>query len=825
MRPLKLELCAFGPYAKRQEICLETFGTNGLFLITGPTGSGKTTLFDAISYALYGEASGQYRKTDMLRTEGVGVEADTFVRFTFSYRGETYTIFRAPKKKRASGKSDVPEKVELHYGDTVITKTKQANQKIEEIIGLDRDQFAQIAMIAQGDFRKLLMSSSTERMPLLRKIFRTEKYNALKKRLNEMEAAAGKIKNEEMRIFNAQKQRIRLAQEDAELQTWIEQQALPEELIAFVGKQAKEDAEQLAALGDEQKLWEQKQRDAEAALQEAERLAGYRKALEALEVQIRAQEAAKEAAAQALAQAEERSAESETCRKHANQLEALLPQYDEWERLVLACTALQKEEAGWQETWQAAQDKAQQLGQQLEADKAALSRLSDVGEKKTRLEAERENRQNRQNALDSLAMAAAQWQEAGTALEEAKKAHTAVQKQLASLEEQQQRAQETYDALEQQQKQLSNADTVGLTLQNRRETLERRKHAVLDVQQKQKVYAEKVQAFTKAQAALDSARKTCADKESALQQAKDALQAAQEEREALRECGEQLLALQQEQKTLAQHITALSEMADELAAWREQCRAVETAQAAFLEAQTAYETAQKAYDHANANFLSNQAGILAFHLKPGCKCPVCGSLEHPEPAALPDTSVTREEVETLREVMQEAGRGYEAESRNAGNVRTSADVRREALARKTEQELHCAPEDAAEPLHNAHTEAEQCRAALAAQEQALLAKQQRAAALDKQIQTTKSKLDTLEQAVNAAKEAVHEAGMSVRAHETSRDEAQKYTQQAAAELFAPLPAWEEIPSCCEREIRDYDAQIAQTDAEIAASLAKLPQVD
>ena len=153
MRPLRLSLSAFGPYAGTVMIDLEQLGTQGLYLITGDTGTGKTTIFDAITYALYGEPSGENREPSMFRSTYAKPETPTEVKLVFSYGGKTYTVRRNPEYERPSKRGDgiVKQKsdAELYLPDgRVVTKTREVTQEIIRIVGLDRDQFAQIAMIA-----------------------------------------------------------------------------------------------------------------------------------------------------------------------------------------------------------------------------------------------------------------------------------------------------------------------------------------------------------------------------------------------------------------------------------------------------------------------------------------------------------------------------------------------------------------------------------------------------------------------------------------------------------------------------------------------------
>ena len=194
MRPTRLIISAFGPYAGRTEINLEELGNNGLYLITGDTGAGKTTIFDAITFALYGEPSGDNRDASMLRSKYASPETVTEVRMYFTYDDKKYYIKRNPEYKRPSKRGDglTTEKAnaELHYLDDndddirpPVTKTKEVNSAVTEIVKVDRNQFSQIAMIAQGDFRKLLFASTDERKKIFQKIFGTQIYSILQDKL------------------------------------------------------------------------------------------------------------------------------------------------------------------------------------------------------------------------------------------------------------------------------------------------------------------------------------------------------------------------------------------------------------------------------------------------------------------------------------------------------------------------------------------------------------------------------------------------------------------------------------------------------------------
>lgn len=197
MRPIKLKISAFGPYAGITEIDMTRLGNKGLYLITGDTGAGKTTIFDAICFALYGSASGDIRENSMLRSKYADPETPTEVELEFANKGRIFHIKRNPEymrpAKRGNGETKQNASAELIMPDgTVITKEKAVTEKIREIIGVDRNQFSQIAMIAQGDFLKLLLAETKDRQKIFREIFKTGYYQILQDKLKEEAAALSK---------------------------------------------------------------------------------------------------------------------------------------------------------------------------------------------------------------------------------------------------------------------------------------------------------------------------------------------------------------------------------------------------------------------------------------------------------------------------------------------------------------------------------------------------------------------------------------------------------------------------------------------------------
>ena len=187
MKPLKIKISAFGPYKNCIDIDFEMLGESGIFLITGDTGAGKTTIFDSISFALFGEVSGSNRPVPSVRSDFADNDTETFVELEFTHKNKKYKIRRNPAyertKKRGEGTTKTSADASLEYDDKVISGTKNVDIKIEEILGINSKQFKQISMLAQGEFLKILFAESKDRTEIFRRIFDTDIYNQIARRL------------------------------------------------------------------------------------------------------------------------------------------------------------------------------------------------------------------------------------------------------------------------------------------------------------------------------------------------------------------------------------------------------------------------------------------------------------------------------------------------------------------------------------------------------------------------------------------------------------------------------------------------------------------
>lgn len=273
MRPLNLTISAFGPYKDETFIDFTKLGEKGMYLITGDTGAGKTTIFDAICFALYGEPSGSSRDPRMFRCKYSDAKVPTYVELLFSYHGKEYRIRRNPEYERPAlrGGGTTTQKadalLELPDGREAVTKTSEVTKEVEKIIGLSKDQFTQIAMIAQGDFMKLLLSDTTERSKIFRQIFMTGRYQRLQEILKKEANKAEDDYKLKLAIATDNIAHIQVRSEDQEEQKRFLECSKADEIEAFIDDIDKEDKEDL-------KLFSKKESELRKSLEDLNRSIG-----------------------------------------------------------------------------------------------------------------------------------------------------------------------------------------------------------------------------------------------------------------------------------------------------------------------------------------------------------------------------------------------------------------------------------------------------------------------------------------------------------------------------------------------------------------------
>ena len=337
MRPLKLTLSAFGPYAGKTDFDFDKLGTGGLYLITGDTGAGKTTIFDAITYALYGDPSGNNREVSMFRSKYADLETPTFVKLTFKYKDNEYVVKRNPEYERASQRGSGVTKqtagVELTLPDgKVLTKTKEVDTAIKNIMGIDKNQFCQIAMIAQGDFLKLLLAPTKERIEIFRHIFKTKLYSDLQ---NKLRQEASSLDNNCLQIRQSITQYIAGINCDESSLHCVQvskakNNELPiDECISLLENLLAEDSQSEEKTADEISSIEKQADKIKLNIQQGESISRAKVLLEQTQALLERLSSEKITLAAALDDENKRSVEIEKLTKDSATISAQLPEYDE----------------------------------------------------------------------------------------------------------------------------------------------------------------------------------------------------------------------------------------------------------------------------------------------------------------------------------------------------------------------------------------------------------------------------------------------------------------------------------------------------------------
>ena len=394
MRPLKLTLSAFGPYAGKTDFDFDKLGTGGLYLITGDTGAGKTTIFDAITYALYGDPSGNNREVSMFRSKYADLETPTFVKLTFKYKDNEYVVKRNPEYERASQRGSGVTKqtagVELTLPDKkVLTKTKEVDTAIKNIMGIDKNQFCQIAMIAQGDFLKLLLAPTKERIEIFRHIFKTKLYSDLQ---NKLKQEASSLDNNCLQIRQSITQYIAGINCDESSLHCVQvskakNNELPiDECISLLENLLAEDSQSEEKTADEISNIEKQADKIKLNIQQGESISRAKVLLEQTQALLEKLSSEKITLAAALDDENKRSVEIEKLTKDSATISAQLPEYDE---LSQKQTALAKNISLIEQnnlTLNKAKTDIDTLKSQIESLNAEAKTLEKCGEQKIILE-------------------------------------------------------------------------------------------------------------------------------------------------------------------------------------------------------------------------------------------------------------------------------------------------------------------------------------------------------------------------------------------------------------------------------------------------------
>ena len=417
MRPLKLTMAGFGPYAGVEVVDFESLGTSGLYLITGDTGAGKTTIFDAITFALFGQACNKRREPDMLRSKYARETDLTYVELTFAYDSKTYTVRRNPEYKYVRVlKNGTSKPTKDSVGATltmpdgsIVTKKTEVNNAIRDIIHLTREQFAQVAMISQGEFRELLEAGTEKRQAIFRDIFNTQFYETLQEQLKRR---TNDLRSQQEQATASIRQYIEgiVCDEDSPLSPAVRKAAAGEmptaEVMALFEEILSEDRQKQAAQTEAMTAVEQKMEALTALLTQAQAYQNAKTSLAAKESQAETQADTLQQAQTALETAQAAAPEMDALTARIAEIEVLLPAYDELN--VIADTLAKKQNAlvQSQRCTQAALKEKSDLSAALLDLKTEQKSLENAGADREKHTAQRENlvalRKNFQTLLTDL---------------------------------------------------------------------------------------------------------------------------------------------------------------------------------------------------------------------------------------------------------------------------------------------------------------------------------------------------------------------------------------------------------------------------------------
>ncbi|MCI5949784.1 MAG: SMC family ATPase [Coriobacteriaceae bacterium] len=634
MRPIKLTMSAFGSYSGEVVVDFASLGSTGLYLVCGDTGAGKTTIFDAVSFALFGSPSGQDRTARSLRSDFASAVTPTFVELEFEHRGQRYTIRRNPEyerpKLRGDGLTTQTADAELRMPEAApITGTRDVDAAILELIGIDRSQFSQIVMIAQGDFRRLLSAGTKERAAILRKLFGTAPYDefqkALKRRRDKLEDDSKTVRNRLLTLapMISISDEAEVAEEgeeagDAATSTRRERRdALgaseapdAEDMLALIAEQDTADEAILGALAGEASAAAARVETLTTLL---ERAGQVRAAKASLEETVSKLAIARESVEAAKAELDECSKTEPRRKELSDSVTVLSRELESYAKLGRAREEVREAAQGVRDAEGDLQEAAGNLGamrsELVEARKKAAD-LSQAPMELAEAKAAQETAAQSVRDAEEAVAGCAELARRKNALVELKKGAEQAEKHRSSLDETARAAVAALSELRSREASFSDASGAAARARALAEDLERR---------------------------VDQARKDYRD-----------LQAR--ERAA---------------------------QADE--------RALAKAQDEYCAAREALESARGAYSRVQRAFMDAQAGILARDLVNGAPCPVCGSIEHPNPAVLADEAPAEEDVKNAEAVFNAASDAANARSNVASAARQKADGSAAELARLQEQ--------------------------------------------------------------------------------------------------------------------------------------------
>ena len=670
MRPVTLEMSAFGPYAGKEIINFDRLGTEGLYLITGDTGAGKTTVFDAIRFALYGVASGENREKSMLRSQYALPETKTYVELVFSCNGKNYTITRNPAyerpKKHGEGTTSEPAHVLLKCPDRApMTKERDVTDYITRLLGIDKDQFARICMIAQGDFLKLLLADTQDRKKILRNVFHTENYQKLQERLK---AETSRARTEYEKLSHSCRSDIESVDPSCseELGTIWKEEVLTEkkkyeEILILIGAILEQDRQALEDSGKTKSELTEKRDALIKQIEAAEQIEKKEETLRDLSSKLEEEKAKGQLLKDALQKAKGREPEAEKYSQQAAIEESHLPDYDHLasEKQALSDSTGRHQKMAKEQT--AKTEEKESLNNKLTGQMEELAGLEKVGEQLVGAREEAKRIEDRLAQADKL-------------LGRIRDAEEADRKALQSRVDENHQQQEISQYQEQTEKlrqELTGLEGADLKLiakkQEHKDTaarLDELKNFKTELQREETLRKKAEELQKQVQSTGEQIR----EHNEEIRHLKEEIRARQNAEADLVSAQNSLIRLKDRAgllKELQKNETSLKEENDKLAQLEEEKKE---------KAQTASRSSRKAEDLYQL-FLAGQAGILADRLRPDEPCPVCGSTHHPAPCKPMENTPTQEQVDNANKqrdqdqnVFTEIFSAYAAQKRTVQNL-------------------------------------------------------------------------------------------------------------------------------------------------------------
>ena len=657
MKPVSLTISAFGPYAGEQTIDFERLGSQGLFLITGDTGAGKTTIFDAITFALYGEASGDVRKADMFRSKYAKDDVKTFVRLTFEYANKRYTVERNPEymrpKGRGTGMTTEKANAALEYPDDrePVTKSREVTCAITELIGLDCRQFTQIAMIAQGDFQKVLFANTEERGKIFRQIFGTDIYRVLQDKLKDAVKKQWKEYDELRRSINQYMEGIVCESDSldeegtriAEKINLLKKEKFDgriEEGISLLEELCKAEKSALECLQKKKEALDQQIKNMDELSGKVRENADRRRLLEEKQQKLKDLEAL---LVQAKADMDRAGEETECCEKLGRTIEEYKQKLVLFEKIQEIGLSQEKKHQDMEEKVQKKRQDEQrrtELEGKLQQEKETLKSYEGITAEIQRIEHEMRLITEKMDTLKNQ-------RDRSRALEE----HISDQKEKLDLKKKTENS-----LLEQRQllkeEQEQNKDAAGQEIAYEKEVKEIR---------------QKIQDLTEIAEQLNTSEREVKRLGTELENVQKSYEVKSRDLQQQKETWEQLSGAdsrgEQAEKAIlevSERIRRLEELENRLEDWEKVSREREKTQKQYQKAAAEQKQISEQYRRIEQQFWDAQAGMLAQGLKEDEPCPVCGAIHHPTLAVIPQETPDRE---VLKQAKAEDEKARESVSR------------------------------------------------------------------------------------------------------------------------------------------------------------------